>query len=93
MNKYTFTVTKTFSCYGYQAERHYEVKCKYFTAKLKYLGNHGFDAPQIIRTDTSSTYYDAMNSFMKSFYKGSISDWFSNYKDNETRTFELERYF
>ena len=93
MEKYKFTVTKTYSSYGHQAERHYEVKCDYFTAKIKYFGNQGFDAPQVTRTGTGSDYFHSVNTFMKEFYKENLNDWFSNFKDGEIRTFELERYF
>lgn len=93
MIKYKFKVTKTFSCYGHQAERHYEIIGDWFTAKIKYFGNQGFDAPQIIRTKSGNDYFHSVNSFMREFYKDNLTHWFSNYKDGETRNFELERYF
>ena len=90
---YRFTITKTYNYYGYpQAERHYEIKGQYFTAKIKYYGNQGFDAPQISRTCTGSGYFWSLNTFMRAFYKEKLNSYFSNLKEGESRTFELEHY-
>lgn len=90
---YRYTVTKTFNYYGPpQAERHYLIESNYFTAKIKYYGNQGFDAPQITCTHKCSGYYWQVNTFMRAFYQDKLRDYFANLKEGESRIFELEHY-
>lgn len=89
---YKFTITRN-SFYGHQAERHYEIVGEYFTVKIKYFGNQGFDAPQIIRTESGSNYFHSLNSFMKEFYNDKLWEVFSSCKDGEKKSFEVKRYF
>lgn len=90
---YRYKVTKTYNYYGPpQAERHYLIEGDYFTAKIKYFGNQGFDAPQVTRIGTGSGYFWSLNTFMRAFYKEKLGDHFANLKEGESRTFQLEHF-
>lgn len=91
--QYSYTVTKVWRREGgYQSKTLYEVKCAYFVAEIVKYGNQGFDAPTVRRTSTESTYFDALNTFMRAFYSGKLYEYFI-LKEGETKSFELERYF
>ena len=88
---YRFTVTKTYNYHGYpEAERHYEVKGDYFTAKLKYFGNHGWDAPEVNCRSRNNGYFWSLHRFMKALYGRKLDAYFYNLKENESTTFTIE---
>lgn len=90
---YRFTITKTYDYYGYpEAERHYEIKGQYFTAKIKHYGNHGFDAPQVSGSSRNNGYFWSLNTFMRALYKDKLRSYFLDLKEGESVTFELEHY-
>ena len=88
---YRFTVTKTYDYYGYpETERHYDVKGEYFSAKIKYFGNHGWDAPQVSCSRRNNGYFWSLQKFMKALYDRKLDVRFYNLKENESITFEIE---
>lgn len=88
---YNFKIKKTYHYYGYpQAEYHYEISGAYFTAKVKYYGNQGFDCPQISSSHKNNGYFWSMRSFMKAFFNDELRRVFLDLKENETTNISLE---
>lgn len=90
MSKYAFTVKKTYHYNGYpETEEHYEVKGLYFTANLKYYGNHGFDVPTVSCKSKNNGFFWSSKLFMKALYNDSLRKHLFSLKEGETITFEL----
>ena len=75
-----------------QVIRCYVVECDFFTAKITYYGNQGYDAPEVTRTGTGNDYFHSLNTFLRAFYQDKLEDQFANLKEGKSREFELEKY-
>jgi hypothetical protein len=90
---YKYTIKKTYHYYGYpEAEYRYEVKGQFFTANVRYYGNHGFDIPQVNCSSRNNGYFWTLNTFMRALYQDKLRAYFLNLKEGESVTFELEHY-
>ena len=92
MSKYAFTIKQTSHYYGYpETESSYSVKGMYFSANLKYYGNHGFDIPQVNCSRKNNGYFWSSQKFMKALYdeNSELRVLLRNMKEGDTITVEI----
>lgn len=89
--KYNFKVTKTYHYYGAPAaEYHWMIEGEYFTVKIKYFGNQGFDFPSItVNGRKHNGYFWSLNALLSWLFGPNAMNELRTIRLNETKNIEV----
>lgn len=87
---YTYTITMISDYVGYpEAQRIYEISSMFFTMRIVWYGNHGFDIPTITKSTKNNGYFWSLRPLLEALTQGTLRNIVEGMHKGDKKTFKL----